>query len=740
MVKTISDRIEEGCDSDQDRDRDERYSEGWNHSTLSRRRKAGSAAFEQVEHMSKNSKLDRFDEVLSVPWSVIVKKKLLGEGGFSFVYKVQVLMDKDDRKQATTPLNTKKYYALKHIRPEMMERSEDFRTAATDLALEGDILSRLRHENIIKLHGIYAGDPKTAYVDFTHGYFILLDVLESTLTCRLKKMRKLVKKKQRGAIPNVLELIQSIAMGIAKGLKYLHGNNVILRDLKPDNVGFDANGTPIIFDLGFARELHTVQESEVAGSLRYMAPEMNRREGVTFASDVYSFGVLLYEICTLEKPFKQYDSRPEFVQDVFIHNYRPDLTTIASKAIRDLIANCWDTNPSKRPTMKTVGTVLCVETSLYERQLTFGRGEMVSTLRRNDSMNSCLSSSKFGSNSSFCSLMRRGLRKRNSSLTSIPTCSSNSSLENMHSFASRISTIRRMSSNNADWNSNPPADKRNPVNDKTNNTFGRVLRRRNSMTSSLLDRRRGSMSSLVSVESIKELGSTEIVLNDTEDLSPSSLTEHAQSNHPPKHSLIRPSRCFASNDSISPAVSFSGESNSTSCSADTLASNFTLGEFRPLVRGQSRRNSLFSSFSSKKECFKMDCCRRSNSDDGDNAGDCIEDMFSPTEEENGLPSNPIGTLKLNPPDISTLNLPLKSTDRGDSKATALERPVSCSQQHVPSTASTHVPVLLNPSDSGLMTIPTTRSNFPPHLNLSPQSIHAGVTTMQNLPVQHANFN
>ena len=60
----------------------------------------------------------------------------------------------------------------------------------------------------------------------------MIDVLEDTLTRRLLKMRRIAKKKKRNGNYTMLNMVQKVAVGIAKGLQYLHENGVILRDLK----------------------------------------------------------------------------------------------------------------------------------------------------------------------------------------------------------------------------------------------------------------------------------------------------------------------------------------------------------------------------------------------------------------------------------------------------------------------------------------------------------------------------
>ena len=72
-----------------------------------------------------------------------------------------------------------------------------------------------------------------------------------------------------------------IAVGLAHALKYLHEKNIVYRDLKPDNVGFDGDGVVKLFDFGLACKLpftggedSTYALTSNAGSPWYMAPEV----------------------------------------------------------------------------------------------------------------------------------------------------------------------------------------------------------------------------------------------------------------------------------------------------------------------------------------------------------------------------------------------------------------------------------------------------------------------------------
>jgi serine/threonine protein kinase len=322
-----------------------------------KRKKVGRAAESEVKALASKSKLTRLDDQLSkLSWDDIQIDSPIGYGGFSQVFKVQL---------DNVPEEQGQYFALKCLHANAKVKTKSFLTGAVDLAIEAEILSRLHHENVIQLHGISSAGPIEAYMDTDRGYFLVLDLLQDTWQNRLDKYRlQRSMLRRNGHSSQVLERVSKVAIGIAKGMEYLHSQGVALRDLKPDNVGFDKNGTPKIFDLGFAREAHTIKPTEIAGSLRYMAPEVALGRGSQLESDVYSFGVLLWELCTLEKPYKHITTRDDFMEEVILGDWRQSTLSIQSTCLRRLIKRCWHRDPRKRPTFTKIVKVLRVETVL----------------------------------------------------------------------------------------------------------------------------------------------------------------------------------------------------------------------------------------------------------------------------------------------------------------------------------------------------------------------------------------
>jgi len=95
----------------------------------------------------------------------------------------------------------------------------------------------------------------------------------------------------------------NIALGVAKGLNYLHHEClewVIHCDVKPENILLDQNLEPKIADFGLAKLLNrggsNQNVSRVQGTVGYMAPEWISSLQITAKVDVYSYGVVLLEL------------------------------------------------------------------------------------------------------------------------------------------------------------------------------------------------------------------------------------------------------------------------------------------------------------------------------------------------------------------------------------------------------------------------------------------------------------
>lgn len=318
-------------------------------------------------------------------------------------------IDETDHKE-TVPADKGTVYALKHLHPQVTIKQREFTASAIDLVLEAKILGCLDHPNIIKLFGVTKGSVSTVFQ--TKGYFLLLDRLHGTLEDKMKvwhQKEKLLEKdstersnsfsvssgnprqnsgvrgSRRSADSNMLaadalaadalaavfdaacntsslrtkmveERLSTVAVDVCQGMEYLHRHKIIFRDLKPSNVGFTLEGTAKIFDFGLAREVldDGRRMTGNTGSLRYMAPEVNRREHYDESADVYSFGIMLWEMCTLKKAFKGM-TQEEHCDMVIVKGFRPKSSAVpGSSELKDLIRACWEADASRRPTFTEI--------------------------------------------------------------------------------------------------------------------------------------------------------------------------------------------------------------------------------------------------------------------------------------------------------------------------------------------------------------------------------------------------
>lgn len=287
-------------------------------------------------------------------WEDIQPGKLLGAGGFCKVQEVTLLGSSEDSASS----EKENPYALKRVKESLFNVDEDeIEFSFYQLKMEAKFLAKLSHENVIGLHAVGGGEK---------GAFLILDRLKGDLDSKLERLKKdqgmtfifltgTVPPKQRQQQKLGLE---QIAVPIATAMKYLHSKLIAFRDLKPDNVGFGCDGKVKLFDFGLAAQIGKGKStstglSGMAGTLRYMSPECFLQKKYGLPTDVYSFSMLLWEIMTLDKPFKDYFSDDLVTQKS--NGNRPKLgKRCGPPPLHQLYKKCWDQDPAKRPTFAEI--------------------------------------------------------------------------------------------------------------------------------------------------------------------------------------------------------------------------------------------------------------------------------------------------------------------------------------------------------------------------------------------------
>lgn len=196
--------------------------------------------------------------------------QLLGRGGMGAVYQAR---DKElDR-----------LVALKLIRPDLARNPEMVRRFKQELILARQVT----HKNVIRIFDLGQSEGiKFITMDFVEGH----------------DLRALLKEK--GKFPP--REAARIMLQICRALEAAHGEHVIHRDLKPQNIMLDQKGRVFVMDFGIARSAHVpgmTQTGALIGTPEYMSPEQARGENLDQRSDIFSLGVIFYEILTGKKPY-----------------------------------------------------------------------------------------------------------------------------------------------------------------------------------------------------------------------------------------------------------------------------------------------------------------------------------------------------------------------------------------------------------------------------------------------------
>ncbi|WJX32599.1 mitogen-activated protein kinase kinase kinase [Trifolium repens] len=220
------------------------------------------------------------------------------------------------------------FFAVKQV--SLLGQMDHEKQSVYQLEQEIALLSQLEHENIVR--------------------YIGTEMDESVLYIFTEFMNK-------GSLRNLYRqytLRDAQASAYTRqtvhGLKYLHDQNVVHRDIKCANILIDANGSVKLADFGLAKVTNLIDVKSCERTAFWMAPEVVKRKGKGYGlpADVWSLGCTVLEMLTGEIPY----SNLEYISALFRigKGELPPIPDTLSRDAKDFILQCLQVNPDDRPT------------------------------------------------------------------------------------------------------------------------------------------------------------------------------------------------------------------------------------------------------------------------------------------------------------------------------------------------------------------------------------------------------
>jgi serine/threonine-protein kinase len=199
---------------------------------------------------------------------------VVGTGGMSTVYRAfDTVLERP--------------VAIKLMHREMARNSDQLER----FRREARAVAQLNHPHIVGV--IDAGEEGT---DGTSTPYIVFEYVEGeTLKARIRRLGRLE-----------VEEAVAYAIEIARALHAAHERHIVHRDVKPQNVLIDTEGSAKVTDFGIARTLDEdglTSDGRVLGTTDYVSPEQALGHAVGPQSDIYSLGIVLFEMLTGDVPF-----------------------------------------------------------------------------------------------------------------------------------------------------------------------------------------------------------------------------------------------------------------------------------------------------------------------------------------------------------------------------------------------------------------------------------------------------